>query len=191
MCTTLTRQGQRRVHPGTDGQMNQFEDQQLPNFRMLENWELLVSDCRTLAANFGVGGIYLHDAQSMPLIMAPDLLELLRRDSDGEMHYDPVEVLLSPVVIANAEFGFWRDRSPSWLDRFRANPLLVKLARTMWATHPDFLLVGECHWGREATLLCSGMLPHSLALADALARVADRQVDKMGVVKEFHRPTGV
>lgn len=51
-----------------------------------------MSEAKTLVYNFGVGGLYLTDAQSYPFIMAADTGELFRRDPDGEGHYSPTEV---------------------------------------------------------------------------------------------------
>lgn len=50
---TLDINGQAVVHAGTDGLENQWEDQQLLNYRKVETWDLLVSEAKTLVQ---VGG---------------------------------------------------------------------------------------------------------------------------------------
>jgi hypothetical protein len=89
---SLNNKGEPIVHAGTDCLENQWEDQQLLNYRKLEVWDLLVSELKTLAQNYGVGGIYLNDAQSYPFVMAADTSELTRRDTDNEPHYSDREV---------------------------------------------------------------------------------------------------
>jgi hypothetical protein len=124
----------------------------------VETWDLLVSEAKTLVQNFGIGGLYLSDAQSYPFIMTLDTGELFRRDVDGECHYGASEILEGEVVVANSEVGFWSTRQA----RTYANPLLVKLCRVLWQTDPDFSVVGECHWARSGALMRSGVIPHSL-----------------------------
>jgi hypothetical protein len=124
----------------------------------VETWNLLVSEAKTLVQNFGIGGLYLADAQSYPFIMALDKGELFRKDVDGEFHYEYREILEGAVVVANSELGYWSTRQA----RTYPNPLLVKLCRALWQVDPDFSVVGECHWARSGALMRSGVIPHTL-----------------------------
>ena len=71
-----------------------------------------------------------------------------------------LQVLEGEVVIANTEFGYWGTKAA----RYYPNPLLVKLTKSLWAIAPDFIVAGECHWGRAASLLRSGVVPRTLDL---------------------------
>jgi len=159
-----------------------------PLLFQVETWNLLVSEAKTLVLNFGIGGLYLTDAQSYPFIMAMDPGELFRRDPDGEGHYSAkqvgrsaralarnlntctgvvhAQVLEGEVVIANSEIGFWSTR----LSRTYANPLFVKLCRALWQVDPFFSVVGECHWARSGALMRSGIIPHTLDLVGCVHR---------------------
>lgn len=140
-----------------------------------------------LTQNFGVGGLYLSDAQSYPFIMAIDTGELFRRDVDGETHYSPREMLEGEVVVANSEVGYWSTHAA----KSYPNPLLVKLVRALWHVAPDFTVVGESHWGRAGALARSGVIPHGLDLVTAIAATLGRVVDKNGVVRSVSLPHGV
>ena len=124
-----------------------------------------MSEAKTLVYNFGIGGLYLTDAQSYPFIMALDTGELFRRDPDGEGHYDATQIFEGEVVIANSELGFWSSR----IARTYANPLLVKLSRSLWQVDPFFSIVGECHWARSGALMRSGVVPHTLDLVGCVS----------------------
>lgn len=65
------------------------------------------------------------------------------------------------VVLANTEMGFWSTSACATYP----NPLFVKLARSVWQIAPSFTFVGECHWGRAASLVRSGLVPHTLDIA--------------------------
>ena len=184
---TLDTKGQAVIHHGSDALENQWEDTQLLNYRKVEAWDLMVSEAKTLVQNFGVGGLYLTDAQSYPFIMASDTSELFRRDVDGEGHYSPREILEGEVVIANTEIGYWTTKAA----RAYANPLLVKLTRALWAISPDFTIVGECHWGRAGALQRSGVVPRSLDIVSAMASTIGRYVDKNGTIVPFSLPSNV
>lgn len=187
LARTLDIKGQAVVHAGSDGLENQWEDQQLLNYRRVETWDLLVSEAKTLVQNFGIGGLYLPDAQSYPFIMALDSGELLRRDVDGETHYTEKEMLQGEVVVANAEVGFWTTRAAK---RY-PNPILVKLTRALWSISPDFTLLGESHWGRSGALARSGVVPHALDLVSAIATTLGRCVDKNGISAHANLPNDV
>jgi glycogen synthase len=187
LARTLDIKGQAVVHAGSDGLENQWEDQQLLNYRRVETWDLLVSEAKTLVQNFGIGGLYLPDAQSYPFIMALDAGELLRRDVDGETHYSEKEMLQGEVVVANAEVGFWTTRAAK---RY-PNPILVKLTRALWSIAPDFTILGESHWGRSGALARSGVVPHALDLVSAIATTLGRCVDKNGISAHVNLPNDI
>ena len=187
LARTLDIKGQAVVHAGSDGLENQWEDQQMLNYRRVETWDLLVSEAKTLVQNFGIGGLYLPDAQSYPFIMALDSGELLRRDVDGETHYTEKEMLQGEVVVANAEVGFWTTRAA----KKYPNPILVKLTRALWSIAPDFTILGESHWGRSGALARSGVVPHALDLVSAIATTLGRCVDKNGISAHANLPSDI
>jgi glycogen synthase len=184
---TLDVRGQAAVHAGTDSLENQWEDTQLLNYRKVESWDLLVSEMKTLVQNFGINGLYLNDCQSFPFIQALDVGELFRRDPDGEAHYTPREVLEGEVVVANAEVGYWSSKTA----KTYANPLLVKLVRSLWSISPEFTVAGESHWGRAPALARSGVLPHTLDVISAMACTIGRYVDKNGTISSVSLPKDV
>lgn len=64
------------------------------------------------------------------------------------------------------------------------NPLLVKLVRQFWSVCSDGVIFGESHWGRQAGLARSGVIPHSQGLASAIAGTTGREIDKMGIIQQ-------
>lgn len=181
----LDRTGLRQPVRGTDGRLNSFADQTLPNFRLLSSWETMLSDLVSLSEQTGVGGAYLIEAQSWPIQPAIDTVEMLRTDPDGERHHGARGVLEGDVVEPFVEGGYWCDSGGS-LCRRVSNPMLLFLALGMWEARGDFALFGECHWGREGPMLSSGVIAHSMALPAALARTQQRMVDKTGAIS--HAP---
>ena len=65
-------------------------------------------------------------------------------------------MLEGDVVVSNHEVGYWATR----LCHSYPNPLLVKLVRTLWEESADFTVFGECHWGRSAAVVRSGVVAH-------------------------------
>ena len=117
---------------------------------------VLTLQIATLHRNFGIQSVYLTECQSYPLVMATDVEEMLRIDADGKPAYSPLEVLEGDVVVSNHEVGYWATR----LCHSYPNPLLVKLVRTLWEESADFTVFGECHWGRSAAVVRSGVVAH-------------------------------
>lgn len=175
----LDSKGERVVHRGTDGRRNQWEDLALLNYRRLDAWNVLIDDVAALQRSYGVSGVFLVDCQSWPLIMTLDQDEMFRRDADGEQHYSANEILHGEVVQPNEEAGFWQSKPAATY----ANPLLAKLARSMWLRDPKFILVGESHWGREGAILRSGVLPNAQSLISSLAAAKRVRLSKEGRVQ--------
>jgi hypothetical protein len=182
---TLDHNGMRQPHRGTDGRLNSWSDQTLPNYRLLQTWETLAADIQNLATQCGVRGALLVDAQSWPILPQIDTTEMFRMDTDGFRHYTPTAIFEGDVVIPNEEAGYWCDFEGQLAARY-ANPLFLWLSRSMWEAFGDFALFGECCWGREGPMVASGVIPHSRSLPAALARVKERDVSKTGAVS--HRP---
>ena len=74
--------------------------------------------------------------------MEPDLEELKRFDDDGEPAYTVEDLMAGEIVIRNENHGYW---NTNVMESY-PNPLLVKLARTIWTKKPNFMIIGEC-WG--------------------------------------------
>ncbi len=64
-----------------------------------------------------------------------------------------------------------------------ANPLYVKLCRSVWRVAPQFALVGQAHGGRHVAVARGGLIPHQASLPAAFARTVARSVGKTGVVR--------
>ncbi|CDF38462.1 Starch synthase [Chondrus crispus] len=177
---TLSNKGIPLRHPGTDGRENQWEDTALLNHRRVETWNLMVAEVKAMAEEYGVGGIRLDNAQSLPPIMAPNMDELLRHDPDGEPHYSLSEVFYGAVVKANEEYGYWT--SSAGIERGYPNPFLVKFCREMWNAFPDFIVMAEAHFHREAQLLTSGPVVHTVRIPQILASISGKSLRKDGTV---------
>eukprot|EP00177_Eucheuma_denticulatum_P005295 GFKZ01009634.1.p1 GENE.GFKZ01009634.1~~GFKZ01009634.1.p1 ORF type:complete len:1623 (-),score=226.52 GFKZ01009634.1:859-5727(-) len=180
---TLSNKGIPLRHPGTDGRENQWEDTAMLNYRRVETWNLMVAEVKTLAEEFGVRGIRLDNAQSLPPIMHPNMDELFRIDPDGEAHYALSEVFYGAVVKANEEYGYWT--SVAGMERGYPNPFLVKFCREMWNSHPDFVIMAESHFHREAQLLLSGPVVHTVRIPQILASISGKSLRRDGTVSRL------
>lgn len=177
---TLSNKGIPLRHPGTDGRENQWEDTALLNYRRVEAWNLMVAEVKTVAEKYGVRGVRLDNAQSLPPIMAPNMDELLREDPDGNPHYSLSEVFFGAVVKANEEYGYWT--SEAGMERGYPNPFLVKFCREMWNSFPDFIVLAESNFHREAQLLTSGAVAHTVRLPQILASISGKSLRRDGSV---------
>lgn len=177
---TLNSKGIPLRHPGTDGRENQWEDTALLNYRRVESWNLLIAEIKTLAREYGVRGVRLDNAQSMPPILKANTDELFRLDPDGKPHYSLSERFYGAVVNANEEHGYWT--SDAGLERGYANPFLVKLCREMWNEFPDFLIIAESNFHREPPLLTSGPIAHSIRIPQILASISGKSLRRDGTV---------
>lgn len=177
---TLTKKGIPLRHPGTDGRENQWEDTALLNYRRVETWNVMIGEIKSLAEKYGVGGVRLDNAQSLPPILAPNMDELLRKDPDGEPHYTLSEVFYGGVVKANEEYGYWS--SEAGIERGYPNPFFVKFCREMWNAYPDFLIIAESHFHREAQLLLSGAIAHTVRIPQILASISGKSLRRDGSV---------
>ncbi|KAI0565636.1 Starch synthase [Gracilaria domingensis] len=177
---TLTKKGIPLRHPGTDGRENQWEDSALLNYRRVETWNVMIGEVKTLAEKYGVRGVRLDNAQSMPPIMAPNMDELLLRDSDGEPHYSLSEVFYGAVVKANEEYGYWT--SEAGIERGYPNPFFVKFCREMWNAYPEFMVIAESHFHREVQLLISGAIAHTVRVPQILSSISGKSLRRDGSV---------
>lgn len=177
---TLSKKGVPLCHPGTDGRENQWEDTALLNYRKVETWNLMISEIKSLADKYGVRGIRLDNAQSLPPILAPNMDELLRTDPDGQLHYTPSEIFYGAVVKANEEYGYWT--SQAGLERGYPNPFLVKLCKELWNAYPNFLIIAEAHFLREAQLIASGPVAHTVRIPQILASICGKSLRRDGSV---------
>lgn len=71
-------------HHGTDGRENQWEDQLLLNYRDIDVWYLFLDEIKSLIDLYQIDGIHIHDAQSGPIILRPNVAELFKRDPDSK-----------------------------------------------------------------------------------------------------------
>lgn len=177
---TFSNKGIPLCHPGTDGRENQWEDTAMLNYRKVETWNLMVAEVKHMANKHGIRGVRLDNAQSLPPIMAPNMDELLRLDPDGQPHYSLSEIFHGAVVKANEEYGYWT--SEAGIEMGYPNPFLVKFCREMWNSYPDFIVMAESHFHREAQLLISGPIAHTVRLPQILASVSGKSMRRDGTV---------
>lgn len=185
---TLTRKGIPVAHPGTDGRQNQWEDTALLNYRNVKTFKMFVEEIQFLAADYGVRGIRLDNGQSFPPIMRPDMDELMRRDTDHEMHYGVDDIFYGSVVHRSDEYGYWS--SDACTHKNYPNPFITKLCRDLWKKYPDFVIISESHFHRENSLLVSGAIPHSVRVPQILASASGHSLRRDGsVVSTSQRST--
>eukprot|EP01029_Cantina_marsupialis_P007838 TRINITY_DN189075_c0_g1_i3.p1 TRINITY_DN189075_c0_g1~~TRINITY_DN189075_c0_g1_i3.p1 ORF type:complete len:1530 (-),score=535.14 TRINITY_DN189075_c0_g1_i3:816-5405(-) len=168
-------------HPGTDGVANEWKNQLLLNYRLKKTWDLSINEALALAegqAGSKISGICLQEAQSAPIILESDFEELFRVDSNEKGHYSSSEIAAGSVVRRNRETGYWT----SSLAKHYPNPFLVKMARSLWAKFPEFIIVGDSYWNRDSSLMRSGILPRDQSLLNVLSLMKGRSVEKDGTV---------
>lgn len=162
-------------HFATNGHDLEWKDSIVLNNRKKECWDLLVDDMAHWAKHH-VNGCFMEGAHTWPMLLEPDLSELMRRDSDGEFHYSLREILEASVVIsskrAKRTLGYWGTTASASY----ANPLFVKLARTLWAKFPQFTLIGETKWNRERSMVLSGIIPSTTKLPNVIGQLLTEQV---------------
>lgn len=181
----LDSSGELRRHSGTDGQENEWEETCLLNYRDVTVWNQFVDDVKELASSYGVGGVRLDNAQSMPVIMKIDEAEMYRLDVDGEYHHSERERCLGRVVLPNTATGYWSTETA--LFRGYPNPLLVKVVRTMWSEYPGFMVIAESHFHREAQIAASACIPHSIRVPQILASIGGKSLRRDGsLVQRMH-----
>ncbi|EME31445.1 starch synthase [Galdieria sulphuraria] len=170
-------------HAGTDGRELQWDNTCLLNYRKFEAWELFYQDIYRLIHEFGIQGVRLDNAQSYPLIMKADLEELFRVDVDGELHYSLDDILHAKVVKTNEDCGYWLTEAA--LDFGYPNPFLVRLTKRIWNDFPNFIILAEAHFQREPQLAFSGVIPHTIRVAQILASICGQSLRRDGSVSKL------
>lgn len=180
MVQTVDSTGAMFTHPGTDGREVQWEQSGLLNYRDVRVWDLMIEEIKYMAHEYGIRGVRLDNGQSYPPMMALDTEEMFTRDPDGEMHYTKSEIFYGMVVKANEETGYWT--SDAALELNYPNPFLIKFAREMWHSNPNFYIIAECHFQRESLLTCSGTIVHSVRVPQILASISGKSLRRDGTV---------
>ena len=153
---------------GHDGLHMPFPKCALLNYRKKEVWDELAQDAVSWCSR-GAAGVRLAASHCAPLILRSDVAELSRTDPDGQPHYRVSEIFEGAVCLPPTNeavtFGYFGT------DALYPNPLLVKIATTAWALHPDCHLFAESYWRRAANALQAGFVPQSAELSDGLNAV--------------------
>jgi len=170
-------------HAGTDGRELQWDNTCLLNYRKFDAWELFYQDIYRLIHDFGIQGVRLDNAQSYPLIMKADVEELFRVDVDGELHYSLDDILHGKVVKENQDCGYWLTEAA--LDFGYPNPFLVRLTKRIWNDFPNFIFIAEAHFQREPQLTFSGVIPHTIRVAQILASICGQSLRRDGSVTKL------
>ena len=194
----LDSQGKMQICYGSDGKSVKYEDSAILNYRKKESWDLLISELKTLIDKYKIDGVHLDNCQAWPQIMELDTAELYRIDVDGQPAYNSLDILNGEIVMPNLESGYW----DSDLSETYANPLLIKLTKSIWNFYPNFIFIGECWLNekfsqRHINLTRSGIIPRLYTLPIALCEVLGKKIKRDGnieqvspsdinIIKEWH-----
>ena len=95
--------------------------------------------------------------------------ELLKKDSDNIFHYNYEEIMQGEVVLPSSDealsYGYFGTTQTY------PNPFLIKLTRTVWKQHPNFLFFSQSNWGRNKIVIQSGMIPFANDLRSTLTKM--------------------
>jgi len=167
------------IHPGTDGKDFRWQDCAHLNWRKKSVWDLTVNEIRQWALR-GVSGVRLDSAQTWPLILRPNLAELLRVDNDGERHYTKQEILDGEIVLPSSDEGLKYGYFGSAASNTYANPFFIKMTREIWREFPNFVFLAEVFWNREREAIISGLVPYSNGLSRSLTSIFNLGLHKDG-----------
>eukprot|EP01117_Protostelium_nocturnum_P000558 TRINITY_DN1062_c0_g1_i1.p1 TRINITY_DN1062_c0_g1~~TRINITY_DN1062_c0_g1_i1.p1 ORF type:complete len:1929 (+),score=827.64 TRINITY_DN1062_c0_g1_i1:180-5966(+) len=178
------------IHPGTDGKDFRWPDCAHLNWRKKAVWDLTVKEIRQWALR-GVSGVRLDSAQSWPLILRPDLNELLRVDNDDERHYSKQEILDGEIVLPSKDEGFTYGYFGAGNNNTYPNPFFIKMTREIWREFPNFVFLAEVFWGREKEAIVSGLVPFSNGLSRSLSSIFNLGQHKDGSLSHLPQKTNV
>eukprot|EP00762_Andalucia_godoyi_P003990 ANDGO_05608.mRNA.1 Glycogen synthase len=158
--------GRLMPHYAIDGRDIEWQDSVLLNYRNLDTWNLYVNELKEWIAKADIDGLRIDHAHLTPLLKPVDKQEMYRKDADGVLHWSRHEILIGTVVQPHysnrSVAGFFETRACT--DEGFPNPFFVKVARALWAVKPDFWILGDTDWDRDAELLVSGVIPCSPSL---------------------------
>ena len=181
----LDSQGKLQICYGSDGKSIRYEDSAILNYRKKESWDLLISEIKILIEKYNIDGIHLDNCQAWPQIMELDTVELYRIDIDGQPAYTSSEILNGEIVMPNMESGYWEtDVCETY-----ANPLLIKLTKSIWNLYPNFIFIGECWLNekfatRHINLTKSGIIPRLYTLPIILCEVLGKKIQRDGRIDQ-------
>ena len=125
-------------HPGTDGRETQWENEFLPNYRLvlivsiyhgqLSEWNGLIERIISYYHDYHINSFFLQDGQSLPILL----------ETDYQSSSSLSEIMLGTFVHSNEESGYWSCEEAN--DAHYPNPYLVKLTRKVYELCPDVLL---------------------------------------------------
>ena len=177
----LDQQGKLQICYGSDGKSVRYEDSAILNYRKKEAWDMLINEILILIEKYKIDGVHLDNCQAWPQIMEMDTAELYRIDIDGKPAYTPLDILNGEIVMPNSECGYWdTDNFESY-----ANPLLIKLTKSVWNLYPNFIFIGECWLNekfsqRHVSLTRSGIVPRLYTLPMILCEVLGKKIQRDG-----------
>jgi starch synthase len=173
---------------GSDGRSIRYEDTAMLNYRKAEVWDLLIDDILSFTRKYGVDGIHIDNAHAWPQVYELDVIEMYRKDADGEPHYSTQEIFDGLVVLRNENFGYWGCEA----SKRYASPLFLKLCKELWRVHPAFYIVADV-WtggdleGREGVIARSGGIPRMYELPVMLAAICGKKLEKNGSYADCER----
>jgi starch synthase len=179
-CHSLDEKGMAHITLGSDGLEHQWNDSVLLNYRKKEAWDLFVSEICAWG-ECGAKGIRIDSAHCSPLILRPNLDELLRLDSDGLLHYSEMEVFHGDIVLPFSneavQYGVLGTQA---IKNGYPNPFFIKATSELWRRFPSFMVLAEVYWDREISAIVSGLIPYASGLPRSLASVFGTGLTKDG-----------
>ena len=177
----LDHHGKTQICYGCDGKSVRYEDSAILNYRKLASWEMLITEVKELINKFDIDGLHLDNCHTWPQIMELDASEMYRMDNDGQPAYSPMEILNGEIVLPNTESGYWDCDSCDYY----ANPLLIKLTKSIWNDHPNFIFIGECwlnekYSQRHVSLSKSGVIPRMYTLPIIICQMLGKKILRDG-----------
>ena len=176
--------GKTQICYGSDGKSLRYEDSAVLNYRKIEAWDILIEEIKILIDKYKIDGVHLDNCQAWPQIMELDVAEMYRIDIDGKPAYTPMEILNGEIVMPNSESGYWdTDNCETY-----ANPLLVKLTKSIWHNYPEFVFFGECWLNekfsqRHINLTKSGIIPRMYTLPIIICEMLGKQIQRNGTIE--------
>ena len=180
----LDENGRICLHYGTEGRSTKYEGTALMNYRKKEAWDLLIEEIIEVAKKYHTNGIYLDNGQAWPHILDLNEEEMYRQDSDGIHAYTNEEIMDGIIIMLSEYNGYWGSAA---LDTY-ANPMYIKIAKTLWWHLDDFIIISECFGGdgyenRQSLISRSGIIPRIYSLPPAISAILGKQLRKDGTIK--------
>ncbi|OHT12994.1 glycosyl transferase [Tritrichomonas foetus] len=144
----------------------------LLNYRSLKLWELLASEITSLCDQCEINGFYLGPLAHWDTVLARDLKELTRYDSDHTPHYGIQNIIDGTIVSSRSK----APRCGMSTRNFKYSPFIAKLMRTVWSKVPNAFVWMQCEVEQEPFVMNSGVIPANYAFRNAMQSTIEHSV---------------